>query len=73
MVVDAGSQEQASWTALRDVVGDEVKHRVPPRNPTPHEVTVQPGTRLAEIVGDQELNGASWHHQAVDRVAPGWV
>ena len=59
-------------THLPDVVGEAVKHRAPPRDPISHGVTVRPGTRLAEIVEDLEFPCASWHHQAIRDVAPGW-
>lgn len=39
-----------------------------------HRVTVQVGTRLAAAIGgDAEIQVNSYHHQAVDRVAPGLV
>ena len=43
-------------------------HRVPPRNPAWHGVAVEPDTRLAEIIGPAPSPGASWHHQAIDRL-----
>ena len=55
---------------LPDVVGESVAHRVPPRQPTTHVITVSTGSRLAGILGDTTFNAASWHHQAIDRVAP---
>jgi putative glutamine amidotransferase len=36
-----------------------------------HPVAVVPGSRLAEALGATELEVNSYHHQAVDRVAPG--
>lgn len=56
---------------LPDVVGEEILHRLPPRNPTPHAILVEPGYRLSEILGEGELVSASWHHQAVRKLAPG--
>lgn len=38
-----------------------------------HEVTVVPGSRLAELYGVPSLTVNSLHHQTVDRVADGWV
>jgi putative glutamine amidotransferase len=38
---------------------------------TAHEVTVEPGTRLAGIVGAARLAVNSLHHQAVDQVGDG--
>lgn len=49
-----------------------VRHRLPPRVPTDHEVRVEPASRLASVLGQTELWVRSWHHQAVRRVAPGW-
>ncbi len=57
---------------LPDVVGEDTLHRLPPREPTPHEVTVRAGTRLAEVLGELKFSCSSWHHQAVRDVAPGW-
>ena len=38
-----------------------------------HPVTVQPDSRLAEVVGTTELEVNSLHHQGVDRVGDGLV
>ena len=54
---------------LPDVVGEEILHRRPPREPGEHLVTVVPGCRLAEILGKLEFPAASWHHQAIQDVA----
>jgi putative glutamine amidotransferase len=50
---------------LPDVYGDEVAHRLPPREPTYHSVRVEPGSVLEEIYGQTELRVCSWHHQSV--------
>ena len=56
---------------LPDVVGESVQHRSPPRQPALHPVTVQPASRLAEILFcPAEINPASWHHQAIRQAAP---
>jgi putative glutamine amidotransferase len=34
-----------------------------------HEVDVEPGSRLAQILGSGRMTVVSWHHQAIDRVA----
>jgi putative glutamine amidotransferase len=57
---------------LPDVVGDEVSHRAPPREPITHPVRVLPGSRLAGILGATDFSCMSWHHQAIRRVAPGF-
>lgn len=57
---------------LPDEVGEEILHRSPPRQPVSHVVRIQSGSRLAAIVGAEEFEVASWHHQALRRVAPGF-
>jgi len=54
---------------LPDVYGDVIQHRVPPRDPVPHAVTVTAGSLLAEIMGQLEFSAPSWHHQCLDEVA----
>lgn len=56
---------------LPAVVGEQVLHRAPPREPTPHPVRVKAGSRLAAIAGVTEFAPMSWHHQAVRTLAPG--
>lgn len=53
---------------LPDVVGEKVLHRLPPREPTEHEVNVDPDSRLASLLGKTRFVCASWHHQAMERV-----
>jgi len=52
-------------------VGETVLHRAPPRQPTPHAVQLLPGSRLAAILGSEEVHPLSWHHQAIRRLAAG--
>ncbi len=40
---------------LPDVVGEEVAHRAPPREPTPHPVSVEADSRLAGILGERQF------------------
>lgn len=56
---------------LPDAVGNQIAHRVPPRNPTEHPITIEPDSKLAQIMGQTEVTTASWHHQAVRQPAPG--
>jgi len=56
---------------LPAVVGEDVLHRKPPREPTPHAVRVKAGSRLAAIAGATEFAPLSWHHQAIRATAPG--
>lgn len=55
-------------THLPDVGGDRVAHRTEDRKPTPHGVSVEAGSHLAGVLGTTEVQGASWHHQAIDRL-----
>ncbi len=36
-------------------------------------MTIDPGSRLREILGAERLGVNTFHHQAIDRVAPGLV
>jgi putative glutamine amidotransferase len=51
--------------------GDRVAHRLPPRLTSRHPVRVEPGSRLASILGASALDACSWHHQAIDRIGAG--
>ncbi len=55
---------------LPDVVGEEIPHRLPPREPVEHRVTVDANSRLAAVMGETDVSTASWHHQAIRDVAP---
>jgi putative glutamine amidotransferase len=55
---------------LPDVVGEAVPHRLPPREPTRHEIRLKPGCRLAKLLSREAFSAPSWHHQAVRRPAP---
>ena len=54
---------------LPDIVGDTIKHRLPPRLPTPHPVTVRPGTLLSDVLSCPDCSPVSWHHQAIQTPA----
>ena len=56
---------------LPDVVGDGVLHRAPPREPIPHSVEVDDGSRLAALLGTTRFTAPSWHHQAVKELGRG--
>jgi putative glutamine amidotransferase len=58
-------------TLLQHIEGHEV--RLPDASLPAHEVTVESGTRLAEILGVGTHSVNSRHHQAVDRVGDGLV
>jgi len=56
---------------LPDHFGEEVSHRLPPRKWTIHPIKVDPGNRLAGMLGELEFDAASWHHQAVRKLGRG--
>ena len=39
--------------------------------PTPHEVTVDPGSLVAKVMETEHVTPMSWHHQAVDELGEG--
>jgi putative glutamine amidotransferase len=57
---------------IPDEVGESVLHRAPPREPIMHGIRLRPGTRLAEILGRDEFDAMSWHHQALRGAAAGF-
>ena len=57
---------------IPDESGEVVLHRAPPREPIPHSVTLKPGSRLAQLLGRDEISVTSWHHQAPRKVAAGF-
>ncbi len=57
---------------------DPIVHRVTadtPRGfgPTPHAVTLDPGSALTTVMGANQMEIMSWHHQAIDEVGDGLV
>ena len=56
---------------LPDVVGESVSHRVSRDRHTHHPVRIDPASRLAALLGPADLQVASWHHQAIDRLGAG--
>lgn len=62
---------------LPDEVGEAITHRNPPPGHAQigsyalHPLIVDGGSRLADILGTSAIEPASWHHQAVRRLADG--
>lgn len=61
---------------LPDVVGERVSHRISREQHDLHPVRFEPGCALAAVLGDAgrgdgEIDVASWHHQAIDRLGEG--
>lgn len=62
---------------LPEVVDGSILHRREPAelrgmpSPTPHEITVEPGSLVAKVMETDRVTPMSWHHQAVDRLGDG--
>jgi putative glutamine amidotransferase len=53
-------------------LGTQIQHSQPePRDQPTHVVKMEPGSRLADILGTEELEVNSMHHQAVKRLGAG--
>jgi len=57
---------------IPDEIGVKVLHRAPPREPVMHGVTLKAGSRLARILGRDQFDATSWHHQALRGAAAGF-
>ena len=57
---------------IPDEVGVKVLHRAPPREPVTHGVKLKAGSRLAQILGCDQFDATSWHHQALRGAAAGF-
>jgi putative glutamine amidotransferase len=56
-----------------DYYGDRLLHRLDhPRRPIEHAVQLEPNSRLSTLVGASNIQVVSWHHQAVQTIAPVW-
>lgn len=59
---------------IPDAMPDALQHEQPnPRDEPGHTIEVAPGTQLATLVGAGDVPVNSAHHQAIDKVAPGFV
>ena len=58
---------------LPDLRGDQVPHRLPPREPTFHDVRIEADSLLGEIYGQPEFRVCSWHHQELRKLGRGLV
>ncbi len=50
----------------------DIRHEGVPGNRSRHDVRIEPGTRLASILGARSWNVNSSHHQAIRTAAPGF-
>ena len=58
---------------LPDLRGEQVPHRLPPREPTFHDVRIEADSLLGEIYGQPEFRVCSWHHQELRKLGRGLV
>jgi putative glutamine amidotransferase len=56
---------------LPDEIDNTIAHRMEPRGAIPHAVTITLDSRLAQVMGEETVVGASWHHQAIRTLGPG--
>jgi putative glutamine amidotransferase len=56
---------------LPDAYGETVQHRAPPREPIPHALRILPDTFLGGLLGQEEIEAASWHHQGIKTLGCG--
>jgi putative glutamine amidotransferase len=56
---------------IPDHFGDRVAHRHPERLPVTHPVSIEPSSRLAQLLGATDMVVRSFHHQAVGRLGIG--
>jgi putative glutamine amidotransferase len=57
------------WQAWKEVERASLEGEGVPAHPR-HPITVEPGSRLHAALGAEEIEVDSFHHQAIDRVAP---
>jgi putative glutamine amidotransferase len=57
---------------LPDHYGEAVPHGVPPHQAVAHDVELVAESRLGDLLGSDRVVTYSWHHQAIDRLAPGF-
>jgi putative glutamine amidotransferase len=56
---------------LPEVFGQQVAHRLPPRETTRHPVNIAPEAHIVKAMGATRVTSVSWHHQAIDRLGEG--
>ena len=64
----------AGGTLIQDIDSElrtDIEHASEPSDRNRHDVLIEDRTRLAEILGDRELNVNSSHHQAIRHVGEG--
>ena len=66
----SGHPTDPGWKLWREVqrASLEGEEEVPPH--PRHTIAIEPGSRLHQALGETEIEVDSFHHQALDRVAP---
>lgn len=59
-------------THLPDVYGEQIAHRHAEDKAAEHQVNLLEDSRLAKLMGATKFSIKSWHHQGVDKLAPGF-
>jgi len=54
---------------LPEVFGEDILHRLPPKETIKHSVEVSQGSKLYSIVECSHMEIVSWHHQAVNKIS----
>lgn len=57
---------------IPSMIGNAVRHRLPPLEPARHSVSVEENSRLFSLLGKAEMEIASWHHQSIREPADGF-
>ncbi len=58
------------WVAWKTVEAASLNESPLPPHPR-HEITIEPGSVLADLLGTTRIDVDSFHHQAIDELAPG--
>ncbi len=56
---------------LPETFDGPISHRQEPKWSHTHEIELEPGSLVAEVMGASVVDPAGWHHQAVDRLGSG--
>jgi putative glutamine amidotransferase len=56
---------------LPETFDESVSHRKEPKWAHTHEIELEPGSLVAEVMGTTVVDPAGWHHQAIDRPGAG--
>jgi putative glutamine amidotransferase len=56
---------------IPDHFGEKILHRLPPRDPCSHLITINKNSDLFDIIRKEEIEVSSWHHQSIDKPGDG--